>query len=267
MHLNNEKKILSYILPFMKSPIVIDGESLYSPVNKIQIGTSFFNTDSCQVCGECCVADDSIFMQFEYDIIQQMTPEEFRDSGKMYSPEGFDPTNFIKLKNNLIDETHVINGKEIHLYRYPKESINFYRSHRWPEPVIRPSCTWIGTDKSNYGKCTIHTVTSITCKLPHLKVIERTNGTTSLTVGAYGHNNYICCPITFPEPRDEEEFKINKADRLDKLALLNKAAKDLNCTDNYIEYTMDYIDQISYDSYKDHYRVNILKLPHKLFNI
>ena len=101
MHLNNEKKILSYILPFMKSPIVIDGESLYSPVNKIQIGTSFFNTDSCQVCGECCVADDSIFMQFEYDIIQQMTPEEFRDSGKIYSPEGFDPT---KTKSYTINE-------------------------------------------------------------------------------------------------------------------------------------------------------------------
>ena len=77
------------------------------------------------------------------------------------------PELLVKVREGIKEETHEINGKEVKLWRYPNEPVDFFRDRRYPKPVTKPSCTWIGTQKGeNYGSCTIPSNFSVLHKIP-----------------------------------------------------------------------------------------------------
>lgn len=259
MSINNVSKLLTYMIPVSKKPIIADGKQYYKPVKKIMLANTFFNSDRCQVCGNCCIPEDNIWTKWEYDKIMTMTLEEFQAEGFKWFKNGFNPELLVKVREGIKEETHEINGKEVKLWRYPNEPVDFFRDRRYPKPVTKPSCTWIGTQKGeNYGSCTIHPISSTTCKIPHMRFFHNKSGTVSIGTADYGRGWIINCPAIKNPPIDEEEFIQHKEEKLEKFEMLRKVAIDLNCEDNYIEDIIKYIKSIPYENYQEYLCKNII---------
>ena len=248
MSINNLDKVISYLIPVSKSPITVDGKVYSKPVNNIHLGTTFFNSDGCEICGSCCVFEDNLFT--------------FRAEGFIFGPEGFDTEPFHRLKAGLKEEKHIVNEKEISVYTYAGDCVRVYLEKRPTQDKVRDRCTWsvIHNDRqpNQTVTCGIHPVSSITCKMPHLRFLHSKTGSVNMELLQYGRNFIINCNIKFLEPTNEAQFEENKKSRLDKLKLLQKCGEDMNVTETYLPEVIEYVENTTFENYKDRLMINIL---------
>jgi Fe-S-cluster containining protein len=260
--MDNTKKILWYLRLVAKEPIQIDGREEWMGIRRIKLASTVFNTDGCEVCGDCCcVHEDNVYTQHEYDKIMNMTEEQFRAEGYIFSPEGFDPSYLVRLKEKLYTETHQINGKEVPFYIAKVEDVKLTRTHCAPEKqsIEVPRCTWTHRDTDGLTKCAIHPVRSITCDMPHVRFIYRKGVTLSIGIVQYGRNWAMGCPVKFHEPKDETEWQHNKDNVLRKLKHLNRNAEDLGI-DTYLPEVIEYMEAIPYKDYQSYLGRDIVNL-------
>lgn len=253
--MDNTSKIIWYLRLVAKEPIQIDGREEWMGIKTIGLSPSLFYTDECEVCGDCCcVHEDNVYTQFEYDKIMNMTDEEFRAEGYIFGPEGFDPVYLNRLKPMIHSETHVVNGKEINLYIAPVDKdVKLTCTHCPPrkEGFEYPRCTWTRRDPDGLTKCSIHPVRSITCDMPHVRFIYQKGKTMSIGIVQYGRNWSIGCPIAFSAPKDEERWQKNKDNVLRKLKHLNQNGLDMNI-ETWLPEIIEYIEAIPYENHESY---------------
>lgn len=271
--MNNIDKILQYLQIVSKSPIKVDNQ-LYDRCNKIhriQLSNTFFLTDRCNSCGCCDVPEDNVYVQFEYDKIMSITESEYHS----YNSD-LDINQLYRLRDGLIEKVYNINGRNVPVYVFKLDKQNLYLSQKG-KYIDR--CTWAfnprGNDNSENEKfttyyCHIHPVTSITCKMPHMRFINNSRSNI-LRIGIYqfGRNWATKCPVVFREPRNIEEWLNNKSDRLRKLEYLLRVSRELYI-DTYLPEIISYVEDIDYSNYRDYLECDIVergRTSRKLFSI
>lgn len=253
--MDNTSKIMWYLRLVAKEPIKVDGKEHWAGITGIKLAPTIFDTDGCEVCGDCCcVHEDNVYTQHEYDKIMNMTDEQFRAEGYIFGPEGFDPVWLNKLKGKLETEMHEINGKQIPFYISKVEDVKLTRSHQTvtSKPDFEyPRCTYTRRDPDGLTKCSIHPVRSITCDMPHVRFIYRQNSSLSIGIVQYGRNWAMGCPVKFHAPKDQAEWQANKDNVLRKLKHLNQNAIDLQI-DTYLLEVIEYLEAIPYENYESY---------------
>ena len=225
-------------------------------ITNIKLNKGFFLTDKCNMCGGCCPPESNLYTQSEYDKIQKF---------KYSDMVSFDlaPSYLDKLKSRLREESYSVNGKVIKIWVYKKESNQLYLPTR--EKIIE-RCSWCYQESETVFKCRIHPIESITCIMPHLRIFH-VNGSNKSSIGIsqFGRNWALKCPIEFEEPQSENQFLINKQNRIDKLNKLYEVGSDLNI-DTYVPEIIKYVENIDFKNYKQYLNINILqKKPKSLF--
>lgn len=253
--MNNIDKIMQYIQVLAKEPVEVDGK-MYDrcrTIKKIQLSDTFFNVDGCTMCGCCDIVDeDNVYVQFEYDKIMSIEEPEFHSYNK-----DLDINELHRLREGIVKESHTVNGKEVPLYVFKKQTNVVFVPRKGKE--VR-SCTWLTTLDGEHFFCNIHPVTSITCKMPHLKFrYSSASPTLSIGIFQYGRNWALKCPIILREPQSEGEWKYAYDNRKYKLEYLNRVADELG-VETYLPDILSYLDTITYENYRSKLRVNIVNL-------
>lgn len=267
MSVNNLEKVISYIVPVAKERIMVDDIDYSKPVKSISLGSKLFHSDGCVGCGSCDVVESTVLTQSEYDKVMSMTDEEFRAVGFMWGPEGFDTAPFHRLKEGLYEEKHIVNGTSVSLWIFDLEPTIIYqpqRSIKGDKMIER--CTWAVVhnhkESNQYVTCGIWPVRSITCHMPHLRFYHNPSGTVSISENQYGRNHILRCPIIFQPPKNEEQFNINKENRLDKLIKLKNCADDFHIS-TYLPEIIDYVKKVPFDDYTEYLEKPIVSSFHK----
>ena len=163
MSVNNIAKIMQYIEPIAKKPVTINGVIYNNQVNSIKLNNNFFKKDQCCLCGgRCCINEANIFTKSEYEKIKNIDYEEY----KFWN---IDVENAEKLKEIIDKEIINVNGVEKEIYVAKKEH-NYYDI---PERGTLDRCRWLVKKGEMRFICSIHPVSSITCKMPHLKFYHK----------------------------------------------------------------------------------------------
>lgn len=253
--MNNIDKILQYLIPMASENIEIDGEIIENKVNSIVLSDKFFDIDGCNMCGHCCPPEHNVYVQFEYDAIMEYDLESIKEYGL--------PTHYLEdLKSNLDKSTHNINGKEVSLYTFNKKYPMMYLPRKGKE-VQR--CYWVHKRDDGCIVCGIHPVRSITCRMPHMRIfLNKRTGNVSITNTQFGRNWALGCQVEFHSPRTPEEFESSKQGKLEKLRYLQKIADEFNIG-TYLPEICEYIENLTFDTYRYYLRKNIISQPKKLF--
>lgn len=248
--MDNLSKVLSYLVPLSKSVVIVDGKEVKNSATAIKLSTSFFLKDSCESCGSCCVTESNLYTQSEYDRIMSATDQEFIDYG-------LDPQYLHTLRDGLIKEHHVINGKDVVTYVYLLKKTHFYLPVKGKD-IDR--CSWLFTpDDNQHFYCHIHPVTSITCRMPHFRFVQVNGGSVSLGTTQFGRNWAMKCPVQLI-PSDETTFEDVKKAKLEKLKHLLRDANDLNI-DTYLPEIIEYVQKIPFEHQLDYLGKNIISKP------
>lgn len=265
--MNNIDKILQYLQLVSKHPIIVD-DQIYDrclKIHRIQLSNTFFLTDGCNSCGCCDVPEDNVYVQFEYDRIMNISEPEYHSYNKL-----LDMNQLERLRDGLKQEIHTINSKLVPVYVFKLEKQHLYLSQK--QKVV-DRCTWSfspdrdhpeePTDEFTTYYCHIHPVTSITCKMPHLRFLNNSKSD-CCRIGIYqfGRNWATRCPIIFKDPESESEFSSNKKNRLDKLEYLQKVSEELGI-DTYLPDIIEFVSKISFNNYKDYLNVDIINTQSK----
>lgn len=156
--------------------------------------------------------------------------------------------NLKKLKNIIKEEKIIINGNEKTIYRVKREH-NYYQI---PGRGTLDRCRWLVQKEEMKYICSIHPVSSITCKMPHLKFYHnRKYKNLSIGVGEYGRNWALKCPAKF-----KDDF--SKDDKVEKFKHLKRVADDLGI-ETYIPEILKYLEKINENNYKEYINKNILE--------
>lgn len=251
--MNNIDKILQYLQVVTKYPIEVDGNIIDKGIRRIRLSNSFFLTDSCNSCGCCDVPESNVYTTSEYQKIMTITEPEYHAYNSALDMKQLD-----RLRNGLREEVHTINGKDISVYVFDLEKQYVYVPQKEKEC---DRCTWMfpaGDVAGYHFYCHIHPVTSITCKMPHLRFLyNKRSDIARLGIYQFGRNWATKCPVVFSEPETEEQFEINRRNRIEKLTILNQCAKDMNI-DTYLNNIIEYIESVEYDHYADFLEKDII---------
>lgn len=251
MRVNNTGKLVQYLRLVSVDPLMVDGKLHKEYRTRIQLSKTFFDTDDCISCGACCVVEDNLFSQSEYETILKTTDQDFINHGS-------DPANLAKLKYGIVPEHHNINGNDIIFY--------VYKGRKTPSVMYIPQkgkvcekCGWMYYDEEkDKFLCGIHLVTSITCKMPHLRFFYHpSSGCISLATSQYGRNWNLMCPMTFSPP-DESNFDEIKQSRIHKLQLLENVAQDFKI-ETHLPKVISYIQNTTFENYKERVDKPIVK--------
>lgn len=247
--MHNIDKILHYIKFFAKNPIEIDGRIEERKKTGIRLAATFFHTDGCIQCGRCCIGEDHVYTEHEYQRIMNCPESDFEEAD-------LPVFRLHELQQNTFPEKHVINGKEINVYvhKCPKTEMYIPAKGR-----VKETCNWLFEQNGLY-RCGIHPVSSMTCDLPHTRMFHARERTVSIGTAQYGRNWAMGCPITFHPPKDEEEFNTIKQRRIAKLQSIADCARDMNILDTYIPEIIEYIEKIPYQGYEDYLGFDIIQL-------
>lgn len=260
MSVNNIEKLLQYLNVVAKNPIrIIDKHGneqvVGDKITAIKLNSTFFYSDSCNMCGGCCPAESNIYTQSEYDKIQSIKQEEYDIWNLNFHQNE-------KLSSNLYPQIVNINGKDIAVYQYDKEPNDMFlpvRNHELPR------CTWCFQDNQGHYKCNIHPARSISCIMPHLRFFHRSgSNSTSMGLSQFGRNWLLGCSVKFTEPKSENEFETNKKNRIEKLKHLYQVGQDMNI-DTYLLDVCEYIEKCDFEHYEEYLNNNCLEAHHKLF--
>ena len=238
--MHNIDKIVHYIKFFAKNPIEIDGRIEERKRKGFRLGKTFFYTDDCIQCGRCCIGEDHVYTEHEYQRILNCDEKEFEE-------ENLPVFRLHELRENTFPEHHTINGKDVIVYvhKCPKTEMYIPAKGR-----VKETCNWMFEQNGLY-RCGIHPVVSMTCDLPHTRMFHAREGVVSISTAQYGRNWAMECPIAFHPPKDEEEFEFIKNRRIYKLQSIASCASDMNIPDTYIPEIVRYIESIPYKYYKD----------------
>ena len=189
MSINNVDKILSYIYPITKQTIRCNGKT-YDPIKHLYLRKSLFCEDECLICGKCCIAEDNIFLPFEvenmYDTLRfkDIDTDVHKVNGKGYD-------NIKELIESLVPTYVTINSSEYKLFKssLPPNEYTF------ADRGTLKRCHWdLPTEDGRLG-CGIHTVSSLTCKMPHIRFFHNSKTmSTSIGHSQYGRNWALKCP-------------------------------------------------------------------------
>lgn len=115
MSINNVDKILSYIYPVIAEPLKFK-DFVYPKIEHIFLRESLFYTDSCQICGRCCIPEANVFLQFEVDRMDNIISgfEEVDNITHKTNNRGLE--NIKQLRESLNESTVVVNNKEFPIY-------------------------------------------------------------------------------------------------------------------------------------------------------
>ena len=75
--MHNIDKILHYISFFAKYPIEVDNKIIYRKRKGIRLANTFFHTDNCIQCGRCCIGEDHVYVEHEWQNIIKCPQSEF----------------------------------------------------------------------------------------------------------------------------------------------------------------------------------------------
>lgn len=252
MSVNNIDKLMWYLRLVAKEPIHVDNKVYWVEKTEIRLQKTFFHTDSCISCGCCCVVEDNVYTQHEYDKIMSITDAEFNSA----HPD-LDPANLHRLRKGIKQVNHIVNGITKPFYIYKKEPTTYFVPNKGETGKIVERCTW-QTHQGEKFYCGIHPVESITCALPHMKwfYVNRTH-TISIGTSQYGRNWALGCPIQFYPPANEEQFNEIKEARLDKFRHLNRNAEDLEI-ETWLPDMIRYTEGIPFDGYQRYLEKNII---------
>ena len=253
---DNITKILSYLTPFTAEKIDFNGKVIAEPVNTIKLAGDFFTIDGCELCGYCCLAEHNVYTQFEYEAIMNCTDEDIINYGFQIPIEPIH-----ELKEGLTKATYKINGKDVNLYTFKGTFPVMYLERRGGE---RQRCHFVHQREDGKVICGIHPVRSITCRVPHMRVYNSSAGNTSIHNSQYGRNWALKCPVTFPEPTNEEEFNRAKNGKLETLRYLVRIAEDMNVK-TYVPQIVAYVESCTFENYKSKLETNLLAKKTKHF--
>lgn len=200
MSVNNCLKILSYIYPITKQKIIYDKYE-WSPVNAVYIRESLFTHDECQVCGKCCIYEDNIFLPFEVFNMKNTLSHIDDIDTNIHKLNGKAKDNIQELIDSLELVEVTVNGKIYELFK-SKLSPNTYE---FEDRGVLKRCHWnLPTEDGRLG-CGIHTVSSLTCKMPHIRFHHNSKTlSTSIGHGEYGRNWALKCPAKIEKEGFEE---------------------------------------------------------------
>lgn len=244
--MDNISKLLQYIVPFSKVSIECDGKIHDKATNSIKLSSSFFYVDRCNSCGCCCPPESNVYTVSDKDRIDSVTDEFLTDYG-------LDPEFMHMFKQALIEETHSINGHDVHVWVYKLVKNEMYLPQKG-KSIFR--CSQLFEHPMGY-RCKIHPVRSITCITPHLRVFHNKTGNVSLGISQFGRNWALNCPVVFSEASNYEEWNSAKQDRLFKLERILEAANDFG-VETYIPDVLNYIQNIDYENYREYLNKNII---------
>lgn len=247
--MHNIDKILHYIKFFTVGPIEIDGKIEDREKTGIRLAPTFFHTDDCIQCGRCCIGEDHVYTEHEYQNIMNCPESAFEE-------ENLPVFRLHELQQNIEIEKHIINGKEINLYihRCPKTEMFIPAKGK-----VKETCNWM-FEQNGLFRCGIHPVSSMTCDLPHTRMFHAKGGTVSIGTAQYGRNWAMGCPITFHPLKDEEEFNQIKERRIAKLQSIEDCAQDMNITATYLSEVINYVKGIQFDNYESALGYNFIQI-------
>lgn len=189
MSINNISKILTYIYPITKQPIK-HREIIWSPVNSIYLRESLFCKDECLVCGRCCIPENNVFLPFEVDNMRALLKTKSIDTNlHKLNGKGYD--NIQELLKSLEPEEVIINEKSVNIM-VSKLPCTFYTIN---DRGLLKRCHWLLPTEDGRLGCGIHPVSSITCRMPHIRFFyNRDLLSTSIGHSQYGRNWALKCP-------------------------------------------------------------------------
>lgn len=249
--MNNVDKIMWYLQLVSKEPITVDDKIYWRDKKSIKLQSTFFNTDDCISCGCCCVTEDNVFTQHEYDKIVNMTDEEF-----LSEHPNLDPAHLHRLREGIQKIIHIVNGKEIPFYVFKLQKTTYFVPSKGPNGKTVDRCTW-QTHQGDKFYCGIHPVESVTCAIPHMRWFYTNKGSVSVGTSQYGRNWALGCPIKFSEPTSKAQFESIKEARLNKLRHLLRCATDVN-VETYLPEMISYIEKIPFENYQKYLNVNVV---------
>lgn len=189
MSVNNIIKTLMYIYPITKQQIIYK-DDVWEPVSSIFLRESLFCKDECLICGKCCIAEDNLFLPFEVEKMKQIlnTRDIDTDTHKL-NGKGY--SNIEELLSTLEPIIVQINHTDFMLYK-SKTTPNIYE---FADRGILKRCHWdLPTEDGRLG-CGIHPVSSLTCRMPHIRFFyNRERKSTSICHSQYGRNWALKCP-------------------------------------------------------------------------
>jgi len=195
-------KVMEYVAAIATHDIEVMDEKgnivKYVAPSKIVISPLFYRNDGCNRCGKCCRNYDICFTKTGYDIVMGSPYAKYTD----------------------MKEAHIlINGREKTIYYDPPTSDN--RS--------KVQCKHLKFNTEGMSYCNIHSVRSVTCKIPHMTLRHNKQGTTSISRQQYGRNWALGCTFEFSETFDYDTF-LNSINELNDI---NVIAKDLGIETHY----------------------------------
>lgn len=218
MSVNNIIKILSYIYPISKQEIQYK-DVIFNPVKHLYLRKTLFCKDECLICGRCCIAEDNVFLPFEVDNMDNCLHNKDIDTS-IHKVNGKGYANIEELLNSLQSFNVQINGKNYMLY---KSSLPF-NTYTFEDRGTLKRCHWnLPTEDGGLG-CGIHTVSSLSCKMPHIRFLYNSKTqTTSIGHSQYGRNWALKCPA-----------KVSKTEYSE--SSLNTTIFNFELLDKYCEY-------------------------------
>lgn len=255
--MNNIDKILQYLQVVAKQPIDVDGKIYWKDVRRIQLSKTFFSVDKCDSCGCCDVPESNVYTQSEYDLIMNITEPEYHSYNSL-----LDMNQLERLREGLKKELHTINDVIVPIYVFKLEKQETYVPQKGK---VIDRCTWMfpaGDPEGYHFYCHIHPVTSITCKMPHLRFLKNSNSDICrIGIYQFGRNWATKCPIEFKKPMNQDEWQLQKESRIKKLSQLDTVAKDLNI-DTYLQDIIEYINDIQYWNHELYLERDIISTMH-----
>ena len=189
MSVNNAIKILTYIYPITKQPISYLG-NIWNPVSSICLRETLFCKDECLVCGRCCIPENNVFLPFEVDNMREIIKNKSIDT-TFHKLNGKGYENIEQLLNSLQPSSLVINEKPFSVFVSSLPCTTYTINDRG----LLKRCHWLLPTEDNRLGCGIHPVSSITCRMPHIRFFyNRDRLSTTIGHSQYGRNWALKCP-------------------------------------------------------------------------
>lgn len=200
MSIDSGDKLLDYVSKVSKEQVTLADGRYWMPPTSVRINESFFLKDDCVMCGKCCPCETNAWTQEGWNRMLAATPEDFTKWGLDYGV-------LTELGDVLQKRVLQINGKDVTLYWVPKPKMSEALHVEWPDRKEQPRCRWLFEKDGTY-RCRIHPVRSVTCGMPHLRMVHNAD-THSTTMGLmqFGRNWALRCPVEFGGP-DEESVQV-----------------------------------------------------------
>lgn len=191
MSMESSLKILEYINKVAKEPIVLNGEPFGTPpATRVVLNDSFFQKDSCTMCGKCCPNETTVWTAEGLSRMITSTEEDFTKWELDYSV-------LEEIESRMTEQVVDINGHEVVFFVSGRDKKSDALHVAWPDRMEQPRCHWLFEKDGTY-RCRIHPVRSVTCGLPHCRFFHSVaTHTTTIGVSQFGRNWRLKCPVEF----------------------------------------------------------------------